>query len=247
MTEVERYEKRTPEARATKKQNVTPQQAWMDLIVAAIDIAPTPQIQSYLRSMSTLDNVPRKEKAFYNFTSNSLNLRGPRGQATVAEIWMYLKSTREQQQSSTKSDPIATKQESGRNQTTGLSACNNAETDTSAEKDAAMISAVDLVVNDGKERAPFFSTASSKTPSTRKDGAVDKQTVKKAMKSFLKKAVNRSLSIKRLRRAVREKIGSIDQSRLKQLVKENLDEKQTRFVQDGQIVTLVIKKNKAAV
>ena len=133
MTEVERYEKRAPK----KNGKVPPQQLWMDLIADAIDTAPA-HLKHHLRDMASLDNVPRKEKPFRNFTSNSLNLRGKNGDATVSEIWSYLKEIREKQQQRKEpqvSESNTTTTRPAEKQKEIIPANNNASRETSAVTD----------------------------------------------------------------------------------------------------------------
>lgn len=96
MTEAERYEKSVyrPNNKKGKKRN--PQEEWMDLIQRAAGGNAAPDhLKQFLTNLAMLDNVPRKEKQFRNFTSNSLNhLRGGRGD-TVGEVYKYLSNMRQ--------------------------------------------------------------------------------------------------------------------------------------------------------
>lgn len=94
MTEAERYEKTLyrPNNKKGKKRN--PQEEWMDLIQRAGGNAAPDHLKQFLTNLAMLDNVPRKEKQFRNFTSNSLNhLRG-RGDI-VGEVYKYLSNMRQ--------------------------------------------------------------------------------------------------------------------------------------------------------
>ena len=44
-----------------------------------------------------LENVPRKQKQFCNFTVNSLRLRGPHGEKVKVEIWALLTKVRDEE------------------------------------------------------------------------------------------------------------------------------------------------------
>ena len=92
MSESQRYEQtrgdqfnnsHTQNGNGKKAKKQSPQEAWMALIQRASQSA-SPDLKHYMNQISMLDNVPRKEKQFRNFTSNSLNLRG-RQATTVVE------------------------------------------------------------------------------------------------------------------------------------------------------------------
>ena len=80
------------------KKKQSPQEAWMDLLQSSVESAP-PAIQSHLRHMvTTLDNIPRKEKQFRNFAMNSLNLgRGAQASQVLDAIWKHLSQQRGKQ------------------------------------------------------------------------------------------------------------------------------------------------------
>jgi hypothetical protein len=84
-------------ARGTKNKKLSPQEAWMELLHSSIPTAP-PSIKSYLQTMVQLDNVPRKEKQFRNFATNSLNFRGNNAKKELDSIWNFLKKQKEKQQ-----------------------------------------------------------------------------------------------------------------------------------------------------
>jgi hypothetical protein len=46
--------------------------------------------------LAILENVPRKEKQFRNFTVNSLKLKGPHAESVKGEIWALLMKVREE-------------------------------------------------------------------------------------------------------------------------------------------------------
>jgi len=211
---VERYEKRAPK----KNGKVPPQQLWMDLIGEATETAPG-HLKHHIQSMASLDNVPRKEKPFRNFTSNSLNLRGKSGEGTVSEIWNFLKGLREKQQQSASSDrqqksAAATQQSEAKND-----APVNVEDNSSVEKN--------------EESSPKDASTKEET-SDKSKSTIDKKAVKKAMKKALKKASDRSLKIKLLRKAVQSNLNGADAALVKDLVQQNLK----HFVVDGKRVTL---------
>ena len=61
----------------------------MDIVVHCSSNPPA-HLRSYMNTMSELDNIPRNEKKFVNFASNSLQLRGSNIKI-VEEIWNLLK------------------------------------------------------------------------------------------------------------------------------------------------------------
>jgi hypothetical protein len=218
MTEVERYEKRTP----AKKGKVSPQQQWMDLIQSAVERAPS-HLRQYLQTMASLDNVPRKEKPFRNWTANSLNLRKGE-EKTVAEIWAFLNSLREMH----KAEKEAAADSDSKENATQRRKAVDSETD---EKSAPV---------NGTKKARTVARDKSVDKSNEKKP--DKRTVKKAMKKVLKKASDRSLSLKRLRKAVQSHLGVAKscKSDVKALISQNLG-KGKKFHVEGKTVTLRVE------
>ncbi len=90
MTEAERYEGAAAKPKKTKR---NPQQEWMDIVETCTASAPS-HLCHYMQTMSSLDNIPRQEKKFVNFASNSLGLRGS-NKKVVDEIWSHLRQERE--------------------------------------------------------------------------------------------------------------------------------------------------------
>lgn len=220
VTEVERYEKRAPK----KNGKVPPQQLWMDLISSSIPMAPA-HLQSYIRTMSTLDNVPRKEKPFYNFTANSLNLKNKHGNGIVAEIWKYLSDCRRKQLSSSK--------ETG-----------DVGESTEAHKSAAD-SLSESVTNNSNElttnAAPVVNNDTIKSDKNETVHVqVDKSIVKKKMKLAFKSSNSKSLPIKKLRKIVKEQFSKDDQTSVKQIIKQMIGQGKY-FSQDGENITILKK------
>ena len=232
MTEAERYEKRTPK----KNVKVPPQQLWMDLIAASVPTAPS-HLQQHLKSMATLDNVPRKEKPFYNFTSNSLNLRGKSGEATVSEMWKYLKKRRDEQQSAKKEQQASDTQQTNGSDT----AAGEVETDE-IESELAEGQVETNESESGPSTDEDTKTSDKGSTEPPKSTTADKKTVKKAMKKVLKKAANRMLTVKLLRKSVQAHLDMSveDRALLKDLVKQNLDSSSSTFVRQGKTVTLKV-------
>lgn len=133
-----------------------------------------------------LDNVPRKEKAFRNFTKNSLRIPNHLKDTLVTEIWEFLmlckkekdeerqKNENEQKKSEQPEVSMSEKQEQEPPTSIGSSLNDTTEEDTTVP-----------------------STSISKT---------EKKEIKKAMKKILKKSPNQRLKVKELRRKVKLKV-----------------------------------------
>lgn len=202
MTEAERYEGAFAK-KTSKKRN--PQEEWMDIVASSISIAPF-HLQSYLRTMSGLDNIPRKEKQFRNFTGNSLNLRG-KNELIVGEIWNLLKEERDKRQLQKETERKKEQEQK------------------SKEKEA--------------EKAKVNST--KKTEELSKE-SLDSKKIQKAMKKTLKKAPNRSMKVKELRRQLGDQFGL--SKKAKRILKEFLKEaptncKRAKVQVEGKIIKLV--------
>jgi hypothetical protein len=267
VTEVERYEKKSSQSKQSTK--MTPQQAWTNLIAEAAAAAASTtnndttlprHLRSYLQTMANLDNVPRKAKAFYNFTSNSLNLRGPKGQAIVTEIWNYLDSLRK-----VASNPSVTVSESSASQSSTVAATSPATSavvensalpspttmealaTSSAEHGATTTtikdSSVPSATGAGTNVTPDNTTTRSLDLTTT-TGALTKKTVHKAMKHCLKGQA--TLKLSQLRTLVRQRVGvdakdSAQRRLVKQLVQTVLGTKKDAFVQEGKTVSLAVR------
>jgi cell growth-regulating nucleolar protein len=218
LTEVERYETRGV-AESKKGGKVSPQELWMNLIVSSVETAPGP-LKHHLQVISGLDNVPRKEKQFRNFASNSLNLKGKQGEASVGEIWKYLKGLREEQQ----------KAKQQKDEAIAAAKLKNAEATSTKE--------LDELPNDGRHvDAVSASGLNDISPPNPK-------IVKKAIKKVLKKASGHKLSLKRLRKEIQLHLGASksDKKRLKVLVQQTLESSTAKgiFLVSGDNVQLQV-------
>jgi hypothetical protein len=256
VTEVERYGMGDPNG--GKKAKVTPQQAWMDLITSSVDSAP-PNLRDFMQALTHLDNVPRKEKQFRNFASNSLNLRGNKnGDSIVGEIWGLLKRLRDEQVKA-KAEVVAkvlakkniAKAKAEENKAPSESDSDDSSNDGHKPKKAtgttktkaSSDSDSDNSSKDGdkqkkvtatKTKAPVSVSESSET-------TTDVKSVKKAMKSVLKKSKDHSLTVKHLRKAVGLRLGVSQKDTLKKFVTQNLESSsKQKFVLKGKTVTLQI-------
>jgi hypothetical protein len=239
-----------------KKAKVTPQQAWMDLITSSVESAP-PNLRDFMQALTHLDNVPRKEKQFRNFASNSLNLRGNKnGDSIVGEIWGLLKRLRDEQVKA-KAEVAAkvlakkniAKAKAAENEAPSESDSDDSSSDGHKQKkatgtktkassdsdsdDSSKDGDTQKKATDKKTKAPVSASESSET--------TDVKSVKKAMKSVLKKSKDHSLTVKHLRKAVGLRLGVSQKDTLKKFVTQNLESSsKQKFVLKGKTVTLQI-------
>jgi hypothetical protein len=209
MTEAERYEKKT--VKCNTKRN--PQQEWIDIVQRCVSAAP-PHLRSYMETMAGLDNIPRKEKPFLNFTSNSLNLRGSSNKRIVDEIWNCLKQEREKRTAEREKHQAVQKELKQTQQ--------QEERKQEQSKDENTEPKLTTEVHDIK-------SDKDKTPS------IDTKKVHKAMKKALKKAPNRSMKIKELRKLLGNELG-LPKSAKKSLQKALTSNKKVKV--DGKIISL---------
>jgi hypothetical protein len=254
VTEVERYGMGDPNG--GKKAKVTPQQAWMDLITSSVDSAP-PNLRDFMQALTHLDNVPRKEKQFRNFASNSLNLRGNKnGDSIVGEIWGLLKRLRDEQvkakaevQAKVLAKKNIAKAKAEENKAPSDSDSDDSSDDgkkkekaTDTKTKASSDSDSDDSSNDGKKKEK--TTVKTKAPvstSESSETTTDVKSVKKAMKSVLRKSKDHSLTVKHLRKAVGLRLGVSQKDTLKKFVTQNLESSsKQKFVLQGKTVTLQI-------
>lgn len=208
ITEAERYEGHLAKKKTSKKRN--PQEEWMDILDSSIEKAPL-YLKSYMQTMSGLDNIPRKEKQFRNFTSNSLNLRGAK-ESIVGEIWVLLKTEREKRQAEREEQQRKEKE--------------------SKEKEKAPTPAPEKVATPSEE-------SESKSG---KESEIDVKTVHKAMRKALKKAPNKSMKLKDLRKIIEKKLGlpSSANKRLKKMLQAAPESsKKSKVKVDGKVIMLI--------
>lgn len=203
----------------------------MDIVETCVESAPA-HLKSYMRTMAGLDNIPRKEKQFRNFTANSLNLRG-KNESIVGEIWNVLKTEREkrqtekevQQQQQHKPEKQPTEeQEKSDNEN------HYTETTTKLQEEQ----------NEKPNKSPNGKDVQAANSANEND--IDSTTVEKAMKKALKKAPNQSMKLKELRKLIGEKLG-LPKSSMKRLKKllETAPEacNKTKVKVDGKMITLI--------
>jgi hypothetical protein len=164
--------------------------------------------------MAGLDNIPRKEKQFRNFTANSLNLRGKNGDAVVGEIWKVLNVERERRQA---------EKENQRRQ--------EIEKQVAVEKEDEENS-----TKQSKEEVP-------EAESSRSNAELDPKAVQKAMRKALKQAPNRSMKLKELRRLLGEKMALSKDAKklLKKIMQDSPPDtaKESKVKVEGKLIMLV--------
>ncbi len=179
-------------------------------------------LKSHMRIMAGLDNIPRKEKQFRNFTSNSLNLRG-KNESIVGEIWNLLKLEREKRQS---------EKEQQQQQQQQKDKLENEKQENTVE--------ISEGTPESNERPKIEDSKSTSTSSNVEE--IDPTKVQKAMKKVLKKAPNRSMKLKELRNLLGEKLG-LSKGAMKALKKllETAPEStnKTKVKVDGKMITLI--------
>lgn len=233
ISEAERYEKsifrgarkldESGTGHRTHRQNckkLSSQEVWQETVQIAAETAP-PSVKSYMDQLAMLENVPRKEKPFRNFTVNSLRLKGPHCEQIKSEIWALLVKVREESNSAKKEEEENRKQ----------------------PKQIPKEDEVDESVHSKKTSSDAAVSDSDDEPS--EDTAIDlpsEKAVTKAMKKALKKAPNRQLKFKALRKQVQESLSfNVDKSRKKKWQKflhECVEANPKKLLLDGKNVTL---------
>jgi len=164
-----------------------------------------------------LENVPRKQKQFCNFTVNSLRLRGPGGEKIKSELWAHLSKVRDEEKKKKEDEEKKQKQES-----------------IEADKK-------DCVPNSSEKKESKSVSASDDDDSSTSsvpEMPSDKE-VTRAMKKVLKKAPNKQLKFKALRKQVQESFSSqVDKKRWEKLLQECVNGNPKKLVLDGKIITL---------
>ena len=170
-------------------------------------------VASYLQNLSSYDNVPRKERAFRNFASNSLKLRGSNGEAIITSIWNHLSFVRQER----------------------LKAQENAKKEKKAETDTKNEVKVPLESSTDKPKIDKVSGSMGKDSGKKKIAI-------KAMKRALKKAPSKQLKMKELRKIVKNKLESSDESlnkdELKGFIKDIISENKS-ISSEGKVVKLM--------
>jgi hypothetical protein len=227
---------------STKKKQ-SPQEAWMELLHSSVSTAP-PAIKHHLQQMVTLDNVPRKEKQFRNFASNSLNLRGGGATKVLDAIWNHLNTQRELQKKAKEEQQEKSKQEKDQKQqqqqspdeTTGPT-CTTINT---KDMPSNNVSDTETGTLDGNQHHKEADQQEQQQKQNQEDDEDKMYTrVKKATKKLLKKAPGKSMKYKSLQKVIREKIGTSKEA-LKELMKRVVAKEGKNFLLEGKQLKLVI-------
>lgn len=204
ISEAERYEKTV--YRGSKKgstsnaKKMSPQEAWNCLIAEAVETAP-PSIRSNMERLAMLDNVPRKQKQFRNFTANSLKLSG-RDADAVDAMWTHLSKLKEEEVAKKKTaqeakDATATKTEKK----------DASDNDGEGDKETR-----DVASEHTERKKEASRTATSNDLSVKGDQAeleprtIEAKKLNKTMKRVFKKVPRNKMKMKELRRKVMAKM-----------------------------------------
>ena len=200
----------------------------MDLVETCVDTAPA-HLKSYMRTMAGLDNIPRKEKQFRNFTANSLNLRG-KNESIVGEIWELLKTEREKRQQQKEQQQQQQEQQNKESK----------EKEKTAQQDDTIEKVKEILPS--SEATTTKDSDSDENNKVSDDDELDEKVVQKAIKKALKKAPNHSMKVKELRNLVGEKLGlpKSAKKRLKALLETApISLKKTKVKVDGKMISLL--------
>ena len=143
-----------------------------------------PNLTRYIQQIISYENVPRKEKAFRNFASNSLKLYGRDGEATIVSLWKHFSAIRQKRveaKEASLKENISIEQENDTKEKSQKST----NLDREQNEEASNIS-------------PDETNKAKYTPSTK----LDKKAVSKAIKKALKKSPKHKLKMKELRQII---------------------------------------------
>jgi hypothetical protein len=227
-----------------KKKKQSPQEAWMDLLQSSVDTAPV-SIQSHLRNMvTTLDNIPRKEKQFRNFAMNSLNLgRGAQASKILDAIWNHLSEQREKQKIEREAAAAAAAAASSTTTTKDTREPTTAK-DESEPKIAIPSESEDNNDTDGTTEAQDKSqqqrqSTTSTTKSSKSKSKSTYKTVKQTTKKILKKAPGKSMKYKKLQKQLREMIGCTKEE-VSELLEKVIAKEGKKYTLDGKDIKIIV-------
>lgn len=196
-----------------KGKKLSPQESWNQTVQLAAELAPS-SLKKYMDQLAILENVPRKEKQFRNFTVNSLKLKGPHAETVKGEIWALLMKVRE-------------------------------DTKTEQQTESAVKKADGPAPGPSTETEPTISESDDEQPKAKSAATEElpsEQAATKVIKKVLKKASNKQLKFKVLRKQVQSAFAfNADKSgkkKWKKLLQKCLDTNPNKFVVDGKCVTL---------
>ena len=197
-----------------------PQQEWMDIVGYCASTSP-PHLQSYMNTMAGLDNIPRKEKQFVNFTSNSLGLRGS-NKRVVDEIWNFLKTERERRMAEKEKQQQLLKEQKEQKR----------KEEQKEEEEQSKEKGTDTTNSQDDETE---TKASKNNKEEKESTTIDPKKVHKATKKVLKKAPNKSMKLKELRKLLKKELG-LPKSAKKLLKKALVSNDKVKI--DGKMVLL---------
>ena len=229
------------------KKKASPQEAWMELLHASVETAPS-TIKQHLQQMVTLDNIPRKEKQFRNFASNSLHLRhGPEGKKTLDAIWGYLNEQREtlkkqraetERKAKEQKELQKQKQQEKQKQSAKDEEDNDASDSDSGEETSTPAAPPAVATTINTASISDSSDVENKIAKKSDDETIYKS-VKKATKKMLKKAPGHSMKFKSLQKALREKVG-VDKRKLQEVMDQVVAKESKKFMVEGKQIRLVV-------
>ena len=166
-----------------------------------------------------LENVPRKLKPFRNFADQVFKLKGPSGVTIKDEIWKLLEKSREK---------VKKEEEENKKKQQQLKQTPKKDNDVDDKKAKSDAGSFD---SDNKPAKVLVISLPSE------------KIVTKAMKKALKKAPNRQLKFKVLRKQVQESLsleaGKVSKEKWKTLLQGCVDANPKKLLLDGKNVTLV--------
>jgi hypothetical protein len=197
---------------------MTPQETWMSIISESLKSCP-PNLTTYIETITSFENVPRKEKPFRNFASNSLKLYGHNGEAIITSLWKHFSSVRQKQ--------TEKKEESKKSQSCEDNNENSQSTDDEGKK------------SNDKEDSKSLCKSEVEAPIK---SIPDKKAVSKAIKKALKTAPKHELKFKKLRKIVKAdelfRSNSLGKVEWKKIIKESIMSKKSLKL-DGKMVSLI--------
>lgn len=212
VSEAERYEKSMYRGNNGKNKKKNPSEQWMDLISEAVESGPA-HLRGTFQTLSTYDNIPRKEKQFLNFVSNSLS----RNQ-DYSKVWEHLNSLR---QNKIQEQKIKEAESNDDNETVNKK----------HDHEQTAPSTTEVINNESS--ALNSSSSTSITQIKGKD-------VAKVIKKVLKREPNRQMKMKELRRKVKLSLmfeGKKEE--LKKLIQDQLDNDTKKIVIEKKVVRLL--------
>mmetsp|Transcript_20565 Transcript_20565/g.24498 ORF Transcript_20565/g.24498 Transcript_20565/m.24498 type:complete len:280 (-) Transcript_20565:33-872(-) len=227
ITEAERYEKtvyKGPKKNETNRK-LTPQERWMAIIRESLDTAPS-SLKPYFEQIVDLDNVPRKEKQFRNFASNSLRVHGRDGDSILTSIWKHIDGVKQE----------VVLRKAKEDKELKAQQLNEASQEVKSKAEDDKEGENPVTISDAKNN----SNNSKEANSEKSTCIVSQKLVKKSMMKTLKKHPNRQIKMKELRKILL-KNSEFDKSTMKKTILQVLTDNPKKMVLDGKTITLIKK------